>query len=66
MHQVIKWQIHFMLCFDKYIGELNINNNSIIITADHGMQPKSKADGSPNAIYLQDIWIKNLETILQR
>jgi phosphonoacetate hydrolase len=45
----------FYAMFDKYIGELNINNNSIIITADHGMQPKSKADGSPNAIYLQDI-----------
>ena len=45
----------FYAMFDKYIGRLNINNNSIIITADHGMQPKSKADGSPNAIYLQDI-----------
>lgn len=45
----------FYAMFDKYIGQLNINNNSIIITADHGMQPKSKADGSPNAIYLQDI-----------
>ena len=45
----------FYAMFDKYIGELNVNNNSIIITADHGMQPKSKADGSPNAIYLQDI-----------
>ena len=45
----------FYAMFDKYIGKLNINNNSIIITADHGMQPKSKADGSPNAIYLQDI-----------
>ena len=50
----------FYAMFDKYIGELNINNNSIIITADHGMQPKSKADGSPNAIYLQDILDKKL------
>jgi phosphonoacetate hydrolase len=45
----------FYAMFDKYIGELNTNNNSIIITADHGMQPKSKSDGTPNAIYLQDI-----------
>ena len=45
----------FYAMFDKYIRELNTNNNSIIITADHGMQPKSKSDGTPNAIYLQDI-----------
>ena len=50
----------FYAMFDEYIGQLNINNNSIIITADHGMQPKSKADGSPNAIYLQDILDKKL------
>ena len=50
----------FYAMFDKYIGQLNINDNSIIITADHGMQPKSKADGSPNAIYLQDILDKKL------
>ena len=25
------------------------------MTADHGMQPKSRSDGSPNAIFLQDI-----------
>ena len=45
----------FYAMFDRYIGKLNINNNSIIVTADHGMQPKSRSDGSPNAIFLQDI-----------
>ena len=50
----------FYAMFDKYIGQLNIHNNSIIITADHGMQPKSKPDGSPNAIFLQDILDKKL------
>ncbi len=45
----------FYAMFDSYIGQLNINNNSIIVTADHGMQPKSRSDGSPNAIFLQDI-----------
>ena len=50
----------FYAMFDKYIGQLNINNNSIIVTADHGMQPKSKSDGSPNAIFLQDILDKKL------
>ena len=45
----------FYAMFDRYIGKLNVNNNSIIVTADHGMQPKSRSDGSPNAIFLQDI-----------
>ena len=45
----------FYAMFDRYIGQLNFNNNSIIVTADHGMQPKSRSDGSPNAIFLQDI-----------
>ena len=45
----------FYAMFDRYIGQLNINNNSIIVTADHGMQPKSRSDGSPHAIFLQDI-----------
>ena len=44
----------FYAMFDKYIGLLNKENVSIIITADHGMKPKSKEDGSPNAIFLQD------------
>ena len=26
----------------------------LVITADHGMKPKSQEDGSPNAIFLQD------------
>ena len=51
---------NFYAMFDKYIGQLNVNNNSIIITADHGMQSKSKSDGSPNAIFLQDILDKKL------
>ena len=41
--------------FDNYLGLLNSNKSSIVITADHGMKSKSKNDGSPNAIYLQDI-----------
>ena len=45
----------FYAMFDRYIGQLNVNNNSIIVTADHGMQPKFRSDGSPNAIFLQDI-----------
>ena len=44
----------FYAMFDKYIGKLDQHNITIIITADHGMKPKSKEDGSPNAIFLQD------------
>ncbi len=44
----------FYSMFDKYIGQLDDTGATIIITADHGMKPKSKDDGSPNAIFLQD------------
>jgi len=44
----------FYAMIDKYVGQLDKTNSTIIITADHGMKPKSKADGSPNAIFLQD------------
>ncbi len=51
----------FYAMFDKYVGLLNKENVSIIITADHGMKPKSKEDGSPNAIFLQDYLDKKFE-----
>tara|TARA_B100000700_G_scaffold109743_1_gene123687 strand:- start:74 stop:1318 length:1245 start_codon:yes stop_codon:yes gene_type:complete len=44
----------FYAMFDKYIGQLDNTGATIIITADHGMKAKSKDDGSPNAIFLQD------------
>ena len=44
----------FYEMFDSYIGQLDEMGATIIITADHGMKPKSKEDGSPNAIFLQD------------
>jgi phosphonoacetate hydrolase len=44
----------FYSMFDKYIGLLDDMGAMIIITADHGMKPKSQEDGSPNAVYLQD------------
>ncbi len=44
----------FYSMFDKYIGQLDDTGATMIITADHGMKPKSKEDGSPNAIFLQD------------
>ena len=44
----------FYAMFDKYIGLLDDTGATIIVTADHGMKPKSKEDNSPNAIFLQD------------
>ena len=44
----------FYSMFDRYIGQLDDMGVMLIITADHGMKPKSKKDGSPNAIFLQD------------
>ena len=44
----------FYAMIDKYVGQLDKTDSTIIITADHGMKPKSKEDGSPNAIFLQD------------
>ena len=44
----------FYSMFDKYIGEIDEAGAMIIVTADHGMKPKSQEDGSPNAIFLQD------------
>ena len=50
----------FYAMFDRYLGELDALGAAIIITGDHGMKPKHKADGTPNVIYLQDVlndWI---------
>ena len=44
----------FYSMFDGYIGQLDNMGAMLVITADHGMKPKSKEDGSPNAIFLQD------------
>ena len=51
----------FYAMFDKYIGQLDNTGATIIITADHGMKAKSKDDGSPNAIFLQDYLDKKFE-----
>ncbi|TNE34655.1 MAG: phosphonoacetate hydrolase [Alphaproteobacteria bacterium] len=44
----------FYAMFDKYLTELDALGAAIIITGDHGMQAKHKADGTPDVIYLQD------------
>ena len=44
----------FYSMFDSYIGQLDDMGAILVITADHGMKPKSQDDGSPNAVFLQD------------
>lgn len=45
----------FYEMFDRYLTELDALGAAIIITADHGMKPKHKSDGTPDVIYLQDV-----------
>ena len=44
----------FYQMFDNYIGQLNKNEISLVITADHGMKAKTNDMGEPNAIFLED------------
>lgn len=45
----------FYEMFDKYLAELDALGAAIVVTADHGMKPKHKADGSPDVVYVQDV-----------
>lgn len=45
--------LQFYAGIDVQIGLLHKLGASIAITADHGMNPKQKPDGSPNVIYLE-------------
>jgi phosphonoacetate hydrolase len=50
----------FYRMMDGYLAELDTLDATIVLTADHGMNDKHKADGTPNVIYLQDVldgWI---------
>jgi phosphonoacetate hydrolase len=40
---------------DKALGRLVALGATVALTADHGMNDKSKADGSPNVVFLQDL-----------
>lgn len=46
----------FYEMFDRYLAELDALGAAIVVTADHGMKPKHKADGSPDVVYLQDLF----------
>ncbi|MGB3313100.1 MAG: phosphonoacetate hydrolase [Albidovulum sp.] len=45
----------FYAMFDRYLGELDALGAAVVVTADHGMKPKHKADGTPAVIYVQDL-----------
>jgi phosphonoacetate hydrolase len=45
----------FYRMMDRYLGELDALGCAIAVTADHGMNPKTRLDASPNVIYLQDV-----------
>ena len=45
----------FYAMMDKYLAQLDALGCSIALTADHGMNAKHRADGSPDVIYLQDV-----------
>ena len=44
----------FYAMMDKYLAKMDALGATIALTADHGMNAKQKADGTPNVIYLQD------------
>jgi phosphonoacetate hydrolase len=50
----------FYAMLDRYLERLDALGAAIALTADHGMNAKTRADGTPNVIYLQDLadqWI---------
>ena len=45
----------FYAMMDRYLAELERLGCFIALTADHGMNAKTRLDASPNVIYLQDV-----------
>ena len=45
----------FYAMMDRYLARLDALGAVIALTADHGMNAKTKPDGTPNVIYLQDL-----------
>ena len=44
----------FYAMMDRYVGLLDQAGAVLALTADHGMNAKSRADGTPDVLYLQD------------
>jgi phosphonoacetate hydrolase len=45
----------FYAMLDRYYRKLDALGVTLVITADHGMNAKSDAEGAPKVIYLQDV-----------
>ncbi len=45
----------FYRMMDNYLGKLDAMGCVIVLTADHGMNAKTKMDSRPDVIYLQDV-----------
>jgi len=45
----------FYVAIDNAIGRLLAAGATVAVTGDHGMNDKSRADGSPNVVFLQDL-----------
>ena len=45
----------FYRMMDGYLGKLDALGCTIVLTADHGMNAKTKMDSRPDVIYLQDV-----------
>jgi phosphonoacetate hydrolase len=45
----------FYVAIDSYLGRLAGLGAIVAVTGDHGMNDKSKADGSPNIVFVQDL-----------
>jgi phosphonoacetate hydrolase len=45
----------FYAMMDRYLAQLDALGATIALTADHGMNAKTDAAGTPNVIYLQDV-----------
>lgn len=45
----------FYAMLDGYLAQLDALGATLVVTADHGMNAKSDADGRPNVVYLQDV-----------
>jgi phosphonoacetate hydrolase len=46
----------FYAMLDRYVGLIDAQGCVLALTADHGMNDKHKRDGSPDVVYLQDLF----------
>lgn len=47
--------LDFMAALDSLLARIDATGAVMVVTADHGMNAKTKADGAPDVAYLQDV-----------